>query len=211
MARSKKEQINIKLETAKRALEAAIQGLEEELAHHKEDKIRETPELFKKSLRLRSHRIALEGIMKLYDSSKKKQGTRLILAVCLGMNPAQENGMCDYKIRASMSTFLRGVPNCPDPNCKNKGKPLEVQMQEDDIDAALVQTLGEEILSDLERAEKRKIEAHEKFGNGKPRTETKIMIVSCPGTDSGEHVFEFDSFLKRDACKFCGADKPEKK
>lgn len=164
MARSKKEQINIKLHTAKQALEMAIVALEDELKGITDEQIRDNPELFKKAQRLRQHRIMLENIMKLYEGKNKKQGSRMVLALCMGENPAAENGLCEYKIRASMSMYLRGVPNCPDPNCKRKGKPLEVQMDEQDIDEALVQTLGEEIMSDLERAEKRKQEAHEKFG-----------------------------------------------
>lgn len=50
-------------------------------------------------------------------NGKKKQGTRMIRASCLG---------CTYTLRATMTWLLIGIPNCPNPDCIDKGQQMEV-------------------------------------------------------------------------------------
>lgn len=146
MARSKKEAVALKILAAKNALEDAIRTLEKELAGIDPAVIRGTPELFTASLRLIQHKRNLEDIEKLFGTLKKKQSTRLILAVCMGELKNAEGiryQQCEYKVRASMSMFMRGVPCCPDASCTRKSKPMEVQIPDEQIDAVVEESFNE--------------------------------------------------------------------
>lgn len=146
MARSKKEAVAIKILAAKNALEDAIRTLEKELSGIDPAIIRGSPDLYKSSLRLIQHKINLEDIEKLFGTLKKKQSTRLILAVCMGELKNAEGilySQCEYKIRASMSMFMRGVPCCPDASCTRKSKPMEVQIADDQIEDVVEESFNE--------------------------------------------------------------------
>jgi hypothetical protein len=143
MARSKKEGVLLKLLAAKNALTLTIITLEEELKPYTPEQIRENPILFRRSQALAEQRLALDEIFKLDGTLKRKQKARLILARCEGF--LKEGFECDYKIRASMGTLMRGVPNCPDPMCNRKGKPLTVEIKDEEIDSQVEESIATEI------------------------------------------------------------------
>jgi hypothetical protein len=174
MARSKKEQVNVKLEMAKQALVSVIQHLDEQIGNKTQDECFKDKEM-RRLWEQRNHaQSQLVSILKLYSSSSKKKGSRLILAVCGG--ELKDGEFCLYKIRASMMMYLRGIPSCPDPLCKHHGKPLEVQLKDEEIDSELEKTLGEEILDDIARKEKRAKETAEKFDGKKKEIKTEDDI-----------------------------------
>ena len=61
------------------------------------------------------------GSLDKMTNGKKKQGTRLVKAHCLG---------CTYTIRAAMTWLLIGVPCCPNPECLKEGEPMEIDTPE---------------------------------------------------------------------------------
>lgn len=167
MAMSKKEQINLKLHAAKTALEQSIEVLRGELEGLNQEQIRDNPALYKKWLRLGTAELSLKNIMRLFEAKKKKQGSRMVLAVCEGeFKVGGDAGEpCFYKVRASMSMYLRGIPNCPDERCSRFNRPLNVEMPdemngEDDGEISL----AEEIELDQERREKRAQQRKETLG-----------------------------------------------
>ena len=131
MALSKKDQINIKLEYAKETLAAGLRRLDALLAR---DDLTDKERTALTNER-RQCEIQLAGIFKLYEGLKKKQSARMVLAYCEG--ELKDGTPCEYKIRASMSTYLRGVPCCPDPMCNRKSKPFTVQEKDADIEQAI--------------------------------------------------------------------------
>lgn len=159
MAQSKKEQVNIKLALARSALMNVIQNLSNELgAACKTDAVtremvRDQPDLFRKWLAREQYMIELNGIERLFSTAKKRQGSRLILACCEG-ELKKSGEMCGYKIRASRSTYDRGVPNCPDEMCNRFNRPLIVEQSDDEL-GEISYTLGEETEWDIERKKRR--------------------------------------------------------
>lgn len=53
---------------------------------------------------------------------RKKQSTRMVKAHCT---------FCTYTVRASLRWLLLAVPNCPNPDCVNLGKPMEVELPDE--------------------------------------------------------------------------------
>lgn len=151
MALSKKDQINIKLHAAKQALESAIDVIRAELAQHTDKQINNDDELLRKRNHLRMLEMQLKGIYDLFVGGAKKQKARLILAECHG--ELKDGSPCGYKIRASMATLMRGVPNCPDPMCKRKGKPFEVEIRDDEIDGQIEMAIDPKAVQEAEAAE----------------------------------------------------------
>lgn len=163
MAQSKKEQVHIKLAIAKSALEVVIAGLSRDIGDRTRDQVRDNPELFRKWLAREDYIVQHAGIMRLFESKKKKQGSRMLLAVCEGEFKAgeQKGEPCLYKVRASQSMYDRGVPACPDIHCNHHGKPLIVQQAVDPDEVSV--TLGEEMELDLDRQARRAENARETF------------------------------------------------
>lgn len=62
------------------------------------------------------------GVLRSAKRVAKAQTTRLLLAYC----PS-----CQYKIRASASTYYIGVPPCPNPDCELLGHTMEVDWPDD--------------------------------------------------------------------------------
>lgn len=56
-------------------------------------------------------------------TGRKKQTTRLIKCSC---------DECGYTIRAAMTWILTAVPNCPDDQCKGYGKPMTVDVPQEE-------------------------------------------------------------------------------
>jgi hypothetical protein len=54
-------------------------------------------------------------------NGRKKQGTRLIKVCCLG---------CLYTLRGTMTWLLLGIPNCPNDDCDDCGKQMDVEWPE---------------------------------------------------------------------------------
>lgn len=148
MALSTKAQINIKLETAKRALESSLQNVSAQLEGKSREEIRNDPELYRLSLLKHQYEIQIAGIYKLFAGGAKKQSARLILAFCTGN--LRDGSPCDYKIRASMSTYLRGVPCCPDAMCDRKAKPFEIEIKDENLNAEIDNALSDKDAMQIE-------------------------------------------------------------
>lgn len=174
MARSKKEAVAIKILAAAKALESTILTLENILKEKSAEEIRENPELFRMQRQLENHRVELENIAKLFGTLKNKQGTRLILARCEGhlKSKYSEEGAileeCNYKIRASMATLMRGVPNCPDAMCTRKGKPFTVEIADEEIDVRVEDSFKEAMTKAEKTLEKAEREKQERLVQGDP-------------------------------------------
>lgn len=72
--------------------------------------------------------------------AKKKQKTRLFLAVCVE---------CQMKIRASLKTYELGTPLCWNVQCARLGKPLDIQMGDDENNPAKLDADMREVGNDV--------------------------------------------------------------
>ena len=148
MALSKKAQVNIKLETAVKALSDSLKLVSEKLEGKQFEEIRDDAELYRLFLLKKNYEVQIANVYKLFESNGKKQSARLILAFCTGT--LKDGEPCDYKIRASMSTYLRGVPCCPDVMCNRKSKPFEIEIKDKEIDQELDGALGGKEIMEME-------------------------------------------------------------
>lgn len=164
MALSMKDQINVKLTTARDALLSAIKRLDEELKPFTKETVRDNEKAYKLWLQRDLLNGQLLAIMKLYESSGKKQKARLILAFCTGT--LKDGSACDYKIRASLSVYMRGVPTCPDPMCDMHGKAFEVETKDEEIDQQIDAIVGadETMKYEMEQSAQRKQRRLERAG-----------------------------------------------
>lgn len=109
-----------------------IADLQKVLLKHTKEEIKVSEDLTSMYRRFRHNESMYRHLLHLQESQAKKgkQTTRMLQAICTG--ELKDGNLCNYKIRASMSTYMIGIPNCPNPFCKRKGKPFELQI---DIEA----------------------------------------------------------------------------